>query len=158
LASRSDGELPGLIAIAAAAPNVGTPKQVFEAFATLARQGRIDQRHGTPGRAKGHRIVLIVGTGAVLKTSGCPLTFDSAPNRRGHRVGAATMRRVFEVVERCAAHRLYMPRTDHLAQRVGRSADIVRHALRALHDEGEIILVRRHTRRAAKLPDGRATL
>jgi hypothetical protein len=158
LTSLNDVELPGLIAIAVAAPGAGTPKQVFEAFATLARQGRIDQRHGTPGRAKGHRIVLILATGAVLKTPGCPLTFDSTPNRRGHRVGAATIWRVFEIVERCATEHLYMPRTDHFGQRVGRSPDTVRRALCALHDEGRIVLVQRGTRRVAELPDGRATL
>jgi hypothetical protein len=158
LTSLNHSELPGLIAIAAAAPGTGTPKQVFEAFSLLARHGRIDQRHGTPGHAKGHRLVRIVASGAVFKTPGCPLTFDSAPNQRGHRVGAATIWRVFEIVERCAAQRLYMPRTDHLGQRVGRSPDTVRRALCALHDEGRIIPVQRGTRRVAELPDGRATL
>lgn len=158
LAARSDPELPGLRAIAAAAPGAGTPKQVFEAFTLLALQGRIRQRHGTSGRAKGHRIVLITDTGAVLKTPGCPLTFDSPPNRCGHRVAAATIVRVLEIVERCAAQRLYLPRPDRLGQRIGRSAYTVQRALCALHDEGRITLVQRGMRRAAELPDGRATL
>jgi hypothetical protein len=76
LLARNSDALPRTEAILAALPTLGSGGQVGNAFRSLARQGLIEQRHGTLRRASGHRIVRIVATGRVLSTEGCPLSLD----------------------------------------------------------------------------------
>lgn len=147
LTARPTDELPKYTAILKSLPCMTAPGALFQAFHRLMVQGRIEQRHGTRGIAKGHRIVLIVATGKILKTAGCRLTLDSPPNRRAHAVADATLRRV-----------MYLPTPEHLGQRIGRSGGIARLALCELHDTGQLTLIQRGMRRAAELPDGRRTL
>jgi hypothetical protein len=137
---------------------MGNPPALCRAFCMLVAQGRIEQRHGTRGATKGHRIVLIVATGKVLKTADCPLTLDGPPNRPAHAVADSTLSRVMEFVEHCAACGLYLPGSERLGQRIGRSGETARRALCELHDAGRLTLVQRGMRRAAELPDGRRTL
>jgi hypothetical protein len=158
LAARPTDELPKYNAILRSLPCMSTPGALFQAFHRLAVQGRINQRHGSAGVAKGHRIVLMVASGKILKTAGCPLTLDSPPTRPVHAVADATLRRVMEVVEHCATNSLYLPTPERLGQRVGRSGDIARLALCKLHDSGQLTLIQRGMRRAAEFPDGRRTL
>jgi ribosomal protein S25 len=158
LTARPTDELPKYTAILKSLPCMTAPGALFQAFHRLMVQGGIEQRHGTRGIAKGHRVVLIVATGKILKTAGCPLTLDSPPNRRAHAVADATLRRVMEMVEYCATNSLYLPTPEHLGQRIGRSGGIARLALCELHDTGQLTLIQRGMRRAAELPDGRRTL
>ncbi len=157
LIERPPGALPRLAAIAAALREMETVAAVSDAFRLLVRQGRIEQRHGTLRLARGHRLVRIVATGALLQTAGCPLTFDSPPNFASHQIGDATMQLVLHVIKDCAVHELRLPRPDRLGARIGRSGETVRRALSALHDNGQIILRQRGMRRVAELPDGRST-
>jgi hypothetical protein len=158
LISRNDDELPRCHTILALLPCMADPSALHRAFRHLATQRRIEQRYGTRETSRGHRIVLIVATGAILKTAGCPLTVNDPPNRAAHAVADATLRRVMEVVEDCAAQGLYLPRSERLGRRVGRSGDTARRALCELHDAGRLTLIQRGMRRAAELPDGRRTL
>ncbi len=157
LTERSSGVLPRIAVIATALPQIGGQAMVRDAFRLLARQGRIEQRHGTLRMSRGHRIVRIVATGVVLRTVGCPITFDSPPNSPPHRIGDATTQLVLHVVKDCALHNLRLPRPDRFGKRIGRSAETVRRALSTLHDDGQIILRQRGMRRVAELPDGRST-
>ena len=153
--------LPPDPAIGRAMPEFGDGVQVSDAFRLLARQGRIEQRHGSLRWMHGHRIVRIVATGAVLQTAGCMLrlgeTVAGAAGRK-HRIAEDTLRRVLGVVEACADRHLYLPRPAGLGRRTGLSAETARRALAALHDDGRLILRQRGMRRAAELPDGRRTL
>ena len=151
-------DLPPIRDTAAQVAAIDTQKRVFEAYRHLDMDGRIVLRHGTPHACKGERLVRIVANGRILKTLGCTLTFDSPPNRRAHQVGVETLRRVHELVETCAAERLYLPAPERIGARLGRSGDIVVRALRELHDAGALTLIQHGMRRAARLPDGRSTL
>lgn len=158
LSDRNDSELPRSATIIKALPCMGNPSALHRSFRLLVTQGRIDQRHGTREAGKSHRIVLIIASGRILQTQGCPLTLGGPPNRPTHAVAVATLRRVMEVVEDCATRGLHLPRSERLGHRVGRSGDIARRALCELHDAGCLTLIQRGTRRAAELPDGRRTL
>jgi hypothetical protein len=158
LIARGDGSLPRSSAILRAVPELGSIERVGNAFRSLARQGRIEQRHGTIRAGYGHRIVRIVTTGAVLRTEGCPLMLEGAGNPKSHRVGHATLSEVLRVVEECATQRIPLPRPGRLGKKISRSAATVRNALAALHDDGRLILRQRGMRQAAELPDGRTTL
>jgi hypothetical protein len=155
---RPPPELPSFAEIRRAVPELRTKLGVFDAFQSLARQGRIEYRHGSRNRDRGHRIVRIVATGAVLRTVGCPLTFDGLPRQRLHPVSDLTLWRVLEAVEECANCGVPLPNFTQLGTRAGRSGTSVRRALDALQDEGLLKLIEHGTRRVAELPDGRRTL
>jgi len=157
LAERNDSVLPGRRTILSALPVLGSAKRVDDAFRALVRRGLIDQRNGSLRIYRGHRIVRIVATGAVLMTKGCALTLDDPPEAT-RAVGRATIGAVMAIVEDCATRRLPLPRPARLGTRVGRSAQTVRLALNTLHDEGKLTLVQRGMRWGAELPDGRVTL
>lgn len=153
-----------MIEIDTALPCMGGSVGVALALRLLATQGRIEQRHGSShtrlrraGRfADGERIVKVVATGAVLRTEGCRLTFDSPPHLP-HLVGAGTVRRVLAVVSHCADHDLPLPGTKRLAEGLGRSVLTIQRALAELHDDGRLTLFQFGRRRGAVLPDGRGT-
>jgi len=94
----------------------------------------------------------------VLRTRGCPLTFNDPPGQRPRRAADLTVWRVLEVVEDCANRRVRLPNLERLGALVGRTATTTRLALDALHDSGLLKLIRRDARWAAELPDGRSTL